>query len=169
MGRNTTGPRAHNGVGTVRQWSPGSLRMKRSVLAVLAIPLAVSAPAAAQTPAAPEFIANLNVASAQAVPALSTDARGNFVVVWQSLGQDGSDYGIFGARFSAAGARVGAEFRANTTTPGAQAGPDVAVDAKGDFVVVWTDYQGGAEIRGQRFDRSGVAAGPEFRANAYAT
>ncbi|MGE3804412.1 MAG: hypothetical protein AB7K24_07050, partial [Gemmataceae bacterium] len=62
---------------------------------------------------------------------------GSFVVVWQSQGQDGSGWGIYGQRYDAAGNKVGNEFLVNTTTAGDQLDPAVAVDADGDFVVVW--------------------------------
>ena len=84
--------------------------MKRWPLAVLVIPLAVSAPAGAQTPAAGELVVNTVAVDNQLVPSLSMDARGNFVVVWQSNLQDGSGFGIIGQRFDPAGVRVGTEF-----------------------------------------------------------
>jgi large repetitive protein len=36
---------------------------------------------------------------AQYNSSVAADPAGNFVVVWQSLGQDGSGFGIFGQRF----------------------------------------------------------------------
>ena len=42
-----------------------------------------------------------------AAPSVALDADGDFVVAWQSYGQDGSDYGVFARRFSSAGARPG--------------------------------------------------------------
>ena len=65
------------------------------------------------------------------------DARGNFVVSWISTGQDGSSYGSFAQRFSASGARRGAEFRVNTYTTGSQIRPASASDAVGNFLVTW--------------------------------
>lgn len=41
-------------------------------------------------------------------------ADGSFVVTWQSLGQDGSGWGIFAQRFNSSGTAVGAEVRVNT-------------------------------------------------------
>jgi hypothetical protein len=144
--------------------------MKRLALFVLAIPLAVPARSAvAQTPAAPDFVVNATTVNTQATPSVSMDARGRFVVVWHSNVQDGSLNGVFGQRFDAAGVRVGAEFLVNTTTAGNQLDGDVSADGRGDFVVAWTDYQGGTEIKARRFDRSGVALGAEFRANSYST
>lgn len=46
----------------------------------------------------------------------ATLSNGGFVVTWQSFGQDGSGFGIYGQRYSAAGAAAGSEFRINTTT-----------------------------------------------------
>jgi hypothetical protein len=143
--------------------------MQRWPLAVLVSLLGASGPAAAQTPAAPDFVVNTTTADGQARPSVSMDARGHFVIVWQSQLQDGSLYGVFGQRLDAAGARVGGEFRVNTTTLGNQLDPDLAVDPRGDFVVAWTDFQADADVKVQRFDRSGVAVGAEFRANSYTT
>ena len=68
---------------------------------------------------------------------MAADADGDFVVAWQSFGQDGSIYGIFARRFSSAGAALASEFQVNTYTTDIQSCPSVAVDADGDFVVAW--------------------------------
>jgi hypothetical protein len=82
------------------------------------------------------------------------DAAGDFVVVWRSGGQDGNGDGIFGQRFTSNGAKLGGEFQVNTYTTGNQDGPAVAMDAAGNFVVVWRsegqDGDGGG-LFGQRF------------------
>jgi hypothetical protein len=70
-------------------------------------------------------------------PSVAVDANGDFVVVWSSDGQDGDSYGIYGQRFDASGIPQGAEFLVNTHTTDAQSQPSVAMDADGDFVVVW--------------------------------
>jgi hypothetical protein len=54
---------------------------------------------AAGQPRGTEFRANTYTTSAQYGPAVSSDGVGNFVVVWQSLYQDGSFYGVFGQRY----------------------------------------------------------------------
>lgn len=57
-------------------------------------------------------------------------------------------------------------FRANTTTSGNQLTPDIASDAAGRFVVVWTSNDGsGSGIYGQRFDQRARPLGAEFRVN----
>src|SRR5262245_36609456 len=47
---------------------------------------------------------------------VAADASGNFVVVWNSNGQDGSGYGILGQRYDSVGSALGTEFRVNSFT-----------------------------------------------------
>src|SRR5262245_64951019 len=68
---------------------------------------------------------------------------------------------------AAAQVPAGAEFQVNTYTTGAQAGPGVASDAQGNFVVAWQDTRGtGTGIFGRRFDAAGLPRGGEFQASA---
>jgi hypothetical protein len=46
-----------------------------------------------------EFWVNSYTTGAQTFPSVASDSAGNFVVVWQSDGQDGSGYGVFAQRF----------------------------------------------------------------------
>jgi serralysin len=57
------------------------------------------------------------------------------LIVWVSIGQDGSGAGIFARRYDSGRALAGAEFQVDTTTLGEQFLPAVAVHAGGDFVV----------------------------------
>ena len=84
-----------------------------------------------------ETLVNTTTSSNQSAPSVAVDADGDFVVAWQSYGQEGSDYGVYAQRYDASGAAVGSEFRVNTITSNTQAAPSVAVDADGDFVVAW--------------------------------
>src|SRR6185503_14137693 len=68
---------------------------------------------------------------------VSTDEAGNFVVMWISNGQDGQVDGLFGRRFRASGAAVGAEFQVNTYTTSNQFGRGLASDPVGNFVAAW--------------------------------
>src|SRR5207244_10430420 len=84
--------------------------------------------------------------------AMSSD--GTSVVVWQSQGQDGSGWGVFGQRYDSTGGPVGSEFQVNTTTAGDQADPSVAVSVGGAFVVTWSSQSqdgDGWGVFGQRF------------------
>jgi hypothetical protein len=122
--------------------------------------------------AGPEFRIPGYTAYGQAAPAVATDSAGHFVVVWQSNGQDGSGYGIFGRRLTDSGSPIGAEFPVNTYTTGTQRNPSVAMSESGDFLVVWaSDGQdgSGSGIFGQHFDANGAKVGPEFQVNTYTT
>ena len=64
---------------------------------------------------------------------------------------------------------IGVDFQVNTHTPNEQETPSVAMDAAGNFVVVWQsvlqDAATGHGIYGQRFNAAGVPQGPEFLIN----
>jgi hypothetical protein len=99
-------------------------------------------------------------------PSVAMDADGDFLVAWDSLGQDGSSWGVFAQRFAAAGVRQGVEFRVNTTTAGHQARPSVAMDAVGNAVISWEGEEGndgGLGIYAQRYTATGQPLGGEFR------
>ncbi|MCA9095781.1 MAG: hypothetical protein KDA68_20015, partial [Planctomycetaceae bacterium] len=122
---------------------------------------------AAGVPQGSEFRVNTHTTNSQSHPEVAMDAVGNFVVVWNSDGQDGSDIGVYAQRYDASGTPLGGEFRVNTETNGAQRDPHVAIDADGDAVVVWySDGQdgGGFGVYGQRFNSSGFQGG-EFLVN----
>jgi len=64
----------------------------------------------------------------------------DYMIVWTSLGQDGSREGVFGQFVHEDGSLVGGEFGVNTTTLGQQMQPAVASDGAGQFLVVWTSF-----------------------------
>ncbi|HLA63185.1 MAG TPA: T9SS type A sorting domain-containing protein [Rhodothermales bacterium] len=116
------------------------------------------------TPGA-EAPVNTRTTGFQSAPSVAADAGGGHVVVWQSDGQDGDGYGVYGQRYAAGGAPVGAEFRVNTTTTNDQLAPAVAMDADGDFVVAWTSYGQDGDNSGvyaRRFAAGGAPMGGEF-------
>jgi len=119
-----------------------------------------------------EFQVNTYTTSEQARPAIAADGAGNFVVVWRSFTQDGSDFGIFGQRYDSGGNAAGGEFQVNTYTTSQQYDLAVATDGTGNVVVVWTSDEqdgGGAGVFGQRYDSAGNALGAEFPVNGHAT
>jgi hypothetical protein len=128
------------------------------------------------TPVGPQFQVNTYTTSRQSWPSVAVDADGDFVVVWESKGSAGNDdlaYSIQAQRYDASGNAVGSEFQVNTYTTGYQTSPSVAVDADGDFVVVWEsavpiDFETSiCSIQGQRYDASGNIVGSEFQVNTY--
>ncbi len=104
-------------------------------------------------PLADEFLVNSNTENNQTNPSIAMDDAGNFVVAWESAEQDGSGLGIFAQQFDSAGVADGAEFQVNTVSAGNQRNAAVAMDADGDFVVVWQGKDvAGEGILAQRFD-----------------
>jgi hypothetical protein len=85
----------------------------------------------------PEFQINTFTTGDQAFPAVSVNAPGAFVVVWQSDAQDGSGRGVYARFYQPAGAPVTDEFRVNSYTYGDQERPAVASDPNGNLVAVW--------------------------------
>ena len=121
-----------------------------------------------------EFLVDTFTTNDQKYPAVAVGKSGEFVIVWQSFGQDGSEEGVFGQRFGldAFGATtIGPEFQVNTHTTDDQQLPAVAVAESGDFVVVWQSGTGGSNVHlfGQRFDASGDKVGSEFPVSSETT
>src|SRR5262245_8725596 len=96
---------------------------------------------------------------------VAADGAGNFVVVWTSYGQDGSQRGVFGQRFESSGAPRGAEFQVNTYTLSHQELPAVGMGPDGRFVVAWRSQDGGSTllIQARRYDAQGTPSGPPFQ------
>jgi hypothetical protein len=127
---------------------------------------------AAGSPAGAEFQVNAYTTSNQLNPVVAAAGAGRFIVVWESNLQDGSGKGVFGQRYDATGAPLGATFRANSFTTGAQEQPAVAADSDGNFLVVWVSpgQDGSAHgIFGQIYDTAGNRFGAEFQVNTYTT
>ena len=57
-------------------------------------------------PVGSEFQANTYTTSSQSRAAVAANSAGDFVVVWQSYGQDGSTDGISGQRYDSAGLKT---------------------------------------------------------------
>jgi hypothetical protein len=115
----------------------------------------------------PEFRVNAVTTGDQREPTMAMAADGSFVVVW--LSSDGSGNGVFARRFDTSGTASGADFRINEVTTGSQYDPAVAVDAAGNFVVVWNLDGGAGDVIGRRFTAAGVPLTGDFRVNAYTT
>jgi hypothetical protein len=114
-----------------------------------------------------EFRVNTTTAGDQVNPTVAMDQLGNYVIAWESYGQDGSGWGVYARRYTAWGGAQGPEFLVNTTTAGNQNAPSVAEDNAGNFTVVWASDQGGSgtDIYERSFDKNGVAQGNEVLVN----
>lgn len=112
-------------------------------------------------------------------PEIATTGDGNFIVVWQRNGEKDDPADVFGQRYTADGATIGARFRANTNTANIQEFPSIDIDTLGNFVVVWESYSDAAETRGQDgsgrgvfaqyFNEDGERLGHEFQVNDFTT
>ncbi len=127
-----------------------------------------------QVPAlGPEFQVNTYTTGHQAYPSVSSADSGNFVVAWDSVGQDNGTRGVFARLFDPAGAALTAELPVNTYTSGTKSAASVACAPAGGFVVVWQQETGedgsGTGVFGRRFDAAGAPAGGEFPVNSFTT
>lgn len=119
-----------------------------------------------------EFRVNTYTTDVQRNPSIAMESNGDFVITWESFGQDGMGYGIYAQRYNAAGGTLGAEFRVNTYTVSYQFSPSVAMDSDGDFVITWQSRNQDGSIYGiyaQRYNPIGVAEGTEFKVNTFTT
>ena len=118
-----------------------------------------------------EFQLNAFTTGAQYHPGISASANGDFVVVWDSFGQDGNGLGVIARRFTSTGAPKADEFQVNTYVTQNQYRPVVASAPGGEFVVAWNGPGNGDAfgIFGQRFDATGAPVGGEFHVNTYTT
>lgn len=148
-----------------RRLSPHRFALIFALLAVLPL----SSPSFGEAaPVGSEFQINTATADHQDVPTVALTPGGDFVVVWESYGQDGSGEGIFLQRFASDGAPIGAEMQVNTYTAADQTDPDIALLGGGGFVVVWdSEYQDGSAggIFGRLYDSGGNAIGGELEIN----
>lgn len=118
-----------------------------------------------------EFQVNTRTTDNQTDPVISMDSKGYFVVVWRNYFHDSNSGEIFGRRFDPNCEPLADEFRVNTTRPGNQKEPSVAMDSSGNFVVVWQGPQAiedtNEDIFAQRFDANGQPLAGEFTVNSY--
>lgn len=117
----------------------------------------------------PTFQVNHFVTGDQQTPAIAADAAGNFVVVWESVYQDGSLGGIYGQRFDARGAMVDGEFQVSSDSNSDQVQPAVAMDQAGNFVVAFYGTQESPELAEdtliRAYSKSGAPLGPQVVVN----
>ncbi|MFC1517861.1 hypothetical protein ACFL5G_04860 [Candidatus Margulisiibacteriota bacterium] len=104
------------------------------------------------------FLVNEYTTSSQDNPDITKLNNGNFVVVWQSDGQDTNKQGVYGKIYNSNGAVVRSEFQINTTTFGDQDVPAVEALTEGGFVVAWvseTQDGNGDGVYRKQYDSGG--------------
>lgn len=101
-----------------------------------------------------QFRVNNTTIAAQVGGVVSMDAAGNFLVVWQSVHQDGFSEGIYGRQYDAVGNTVIDEYLVNTVVEGPQSGPYVSMNSDGQTVVTW---------RGKNADHKSAVFGQRYK------
>jgi hypothetical protein len=124
----------------------------------------------AGVPLGGDFHVNSFIPNTQSFPTVAMNAAGDFLIAWESSGQE-DGRGIYAQRFNAAGVPQAGEFRANTYTTGDQYHARAAIAADGRFIIAWSsDGQDGSGWGNyaQAFTASGAPDGSEFRVNRHA-
>ena len=92
---------------------------------------------ASGAPLSGEVIVNTYTVNAQTGGSVATDRQGNSVAIWQSYGQDGVGWSIYGQRFDSYGTRSGTPFRVTPDIYDQEPDAKVAMTSDGSFVVTW--------------------------------
>ncbi len=103
---------------------------------------------------------NTTTTGRQARPVVAADGAGNFVVLYEGSGL-GDSYGVLGQLFSAVGVPTGSEFWVYATIADDQFNPEIAFDAAGAFMVLWTTKLDARRYRvdAAHFSPSGARSG----------
>ncbi len=125
-------------------------------------------------PLGDDFQVNTFTTDFQSYPSVALNDAGDFVVTWTSFVSDtGPILSIQGQRYDSSGLPAGDEFLVNTTTTNFRSNSSVAMNAAGEFVVVWMSVGSGGtdssgfSIQGQRYESAGSPAGGEFQVNTF--
>jgi hypothetical protein len=110
---------------------------------------------ASGSPEVGDFRINTYLFGDQYRPKIAAGPSGS-LVVWTSMGQDGSREGVFGRFLQGGTAVAGSEMQVNTTWISQQLHPAVAWNGVNNFLVVWTSFAGasGFDLYGQAFTLS---------------
>ena len=117
-----------------------------------------------------EVLVNTYTVGDQWSPTVTDLSDGGWLVSWQSLGQDGSGYGIYQQRYDATGVKMSGEVLVNTYTYIDQNYPTVASLKDGGWLVSWTSSDQDGSYTGvyqQRFDANGMKVSGEALVNTY--
>jgi len=124
------------------------------------------------TPVGTEFHVNTYTTNIQSSPKVAMEKNlGDFVITWESDGQDSSYSGVYAQIFNSDATPVGSEFRVNAYTTNYQRYPEVAMDGDGDFVIAWISYEQTSNrgVFSQAFNAKGTPVGLEFQVTSDTT
>ena len=84
-----------------------------------------------------EILVNTYTESYQGRSDIAVGEKGNVVITWESLYQDGSLLGVYAQRFDREMNKMGEEIQVNSYTENHQHKPKIAIDKEGNFVITW--------------------------------
>ena len=105
-----------------------------------------------------EFRVNSFTTGDQSDPSIAMSGDGNFIISWNSVGQDSSLFGVYAQRYNANGTPNGSEFLVNTYVNSNQNLSSTAITDNGKFIISWQSYAqdgNGYGIFGKRYDNLG--------------
>ena len=114
-----------------------------------------------------EFQVNTYTTGNQSYPDVFAKSAGDFIVTWQSTGQDGDGNGVFAQRYNSDGSVSGGEFQVNTATVGGQYGPTIACGTAATDPCLFAYVNAGSNIIARCDFSGGMCA--EFQVNTYTT
>jgi hypothetical protein len=118
-----------------------------------------------------EIRVNTYMKDQQVEPTVTALPDGGAMITWSSYGQDGSGWGVYARKVTAAGVLVGAqEFLVNQYTAGNQRKPALCALAGGNVVFAWVSederFVQSRDIYARVFSAAGVAVTSEFLVNS---
>ncbi|MCB9231222.1 MAG: T9SS type A sorting domain-containing protein [Bacteroidia bacterium] len=124
------------------------------------------------SPVGSQFLVNTSTANNQTDPSVEMDVDGNFIIVWASRDQDGSQEGIYARRYNSSGTAQGGVFKVNSTTSGSQDNPRITVTREGRFAIAWNSYGQDGSYEGvylQTYEATASKFGAETQVNTRTT
>ncbi len=122
-------------------------------------------------PLGPSAMVNTTTKRHQSGGSLAARPSGEFVVVWTSALPNTPVHGIFARRFDQDGLPLGDEFQVNQHPLADQGGASIAMDDRGNFLVVWQAYGSSAfidwDIRARLYRADGSPVGPPVLVNRH--
>ena len=117
-----------------------------------------------------EFRVNTYIAGQQIGTAIKKLGNSEFIITWNSDGQDGSSWGVYAQRYANNGTPLGKEFQVNSFTQDEQSQAYVEVLNASSFIIVWhSNLQDGSflGIYARIYSNNGTALTNEFRVNTF--
>ncbi|RXJ71845.1 hypothetical protein CS022_19475 [Veronia nyctiphanis] len=119
-----------------------------------------------------QAVVNTYTYNQQIKPTIASFSDGSYIVAWQSFGQDGDRWGIYGQRYDASGTKLGNEFQLHNNTYKDQERVKIAVFSDDTFIIVYdTNASDDHNIAARKFSSDGTPLGSEFiiNTNTYGT